>query len=61
MCAGGGDGDSVDNVGGTTCGDVGGGDVCVLVEVVVTVFTMLVVLLVVMLVAAMCVCWWRWW
>ena len=59
MCAGGGDGDSVDNVGGTTCGDVGGGDVCVLVEVMVTMLTMLVVLLVAMLMEAICVCWWR--
>ena len=53
MRADGGGGDGVDNVGGTTCGDVGGGDVCVLVGVMVTVLTMLVVLLVV---AAMCVC-----
>ena len=56
MCAGGGDGDGVDDGRGTTCGDVDGGDVCVLVEVMVTVLTMVVVLLVVMLVAAMCVC-----
>ena len=40
MCSGGGVGDGVDDGSGTTCGDVGGGDVCVLVEVVVTVLTM---------------------